>query len=375
MSKSINEVLVALRTSSGMTQEEAAKHLGISKAAVSKWECGQSMPDISLLPAIAELYSVTIDELFDRHSVVDQEIINATYLELLAIFSKDFRSGMEYVKKQARLNWSCAQMLRMLALASYAQIPSLSGFKGMSVEGEALECAQEVERLLKRSNALDPSASSIQSDCTILSRIFLWTNRSAEAVRLLERYVDEEPNLSAISLARLYEEMDRPDAAMRVLQRGLLLSLVEAEATIAALAPTASNEQIEQLAHLACNLQDDKGYVCLFPTLLPTVQLEIARRAADGRLDTDVFVALEMFVDALDTTCQAMTEPENPVVFDCVADLMWSDANDTSVETRCNATKELRDAYIETLSNDAAFVSVRDENEFEAILKRIVGKV
>ena len=73
----INEKLARLRTENELTQEEAANHLGITKAAVSKWECGQSMPDISLLPAIADLYSTSIDDLFGRVQELDKESINA----------------------------------------------------------------------------------------------------------------------------------------------------------------------------------------------------------------------------------------------------------------------------------------------------------
>ena len=76
----INEKLARLRTENELTQEEAANHLGITKAAVSKWECGQSMPDISLLPAIADLYSTSIDDLFGRVQELDKESINACLL-------------------------------------------------------------------------------------------------------------------------------------------------------------------------------------------------------------------------------------------------------------------------------------------------------
>lgn len=43
MDTRINETLARLRSESGLTQEETANHLGITKAAVSKWECGGSL--------------------------------------------------------------------------------------------------------------------------------------------------------------------------------------------------------------------------------------------------------------------------------------------------------------------------------------------
>lgn len=49
-----------------MTQEELSQQLGISAQAVSKWEQGLSSPDISLLPLIADVFHISIDELFGR---------------------------------------------------------------------------------------------------------------------------------------------------------------------------------------------------------------------------------------------------------------------------------------------------------------------
>ena len=59
----IGEFIAALRKSSGCTQQEVADRLGVSNKTVSSWETGASCPDISMLPAIAELFGVTCDEL------------------------------------------------------------------------------------------------------------------------------------------------------------------------------------------------------------------------------------------------------------------------------------------------------------------------
>ena len=54
-----------LRNRAGLTQEEMADRLGITAQSVSKWENRAAMPDITLLPSIAEIFGVTIDDLFD----------------------------------------------------------------------------------------------------------------------------------------------------------------------------------------------------------------------------------------------------------------------------------------------------------------------
>jgi transcriptional regulator with XRE-family HTH domain len=55
----------SLRLRAGLTQEQLAEKLSIGPQSVSKWENLASMPDITLLPAIAEIFGVTIDDLFD----------------------------------------------------------------------------------------------------------------------------------------------------------------------------------------------------------------------------------------------------------------------------------------------------------------------
>lgn len=66
----INEQIIFLRKQRGMTQEEVACALGVTNQAVSKWESAQCCPDIQLLPAIAELFEVTIDELMGHKAAV-----------------------------------------------------------------------------------------------------------------------------------------------------------------------------------------------------------------------------------------------------------------------------------------------------------------
>ena len=55
-----------LRKEKGMTQEEMAAELGVTAAAVSKWEKGATLPDVLMLCAIADYFGVTTDELLGR---------------------------------------------------------------------------------------------------------------------------------------------------------------------------------------------------------------------------------------------------------------------------------------------------------------------
>jgi len=61
----IGKNIVAMRKKRGLTQEQLAALIGVTAPAVSKWESGSGYPDITLVPAIARLFDVSIDELFD----------------------------------------------------------------------------------------------------------------------------------------------------------------------------------------------------------------------------------------------------------------------------------------------------------------------
>ena len=61
----IGKNIKRLRMNAGMTQEQLAERLNISGQAVSKWENDSALPDITLLPALADCFGVTIDELMD----------------------------------------------------------------------------------------------------------------------------------------------------------------------------------------------------------------------------------------------------------------------------------------------------------------------
>ena len=65
-----NEKLQELRKRKGLTQEELAEKLYVSRTAISKWESGRGYPNIESLKAIAKFFSVTVDELLSTDEVL-----------------------------------------------------------------------------------------------------------------------------------------------------------------------------------------------------------------------------------------------------------------------------------------------------------------
>ena len=65
-----NQKLQELRKQKGLTQEELAKSLYVSRTAISKWESGRGYPNIESLKMIASFFSVTVDELLSTNEVL-----------------------------------------------------------------------------------------------------------------------------------------------------------------------------------------------------------------------------------------------------------------------------------------------------------------
>ena len=73
--ESMGKRIQRLRRERGLTQEQAAEALGVTAAAVSKWETGAACPDVAMLAPLARLLRVTVDGLLDfRPALTPEEI-------------------------------------------------------------------------------------------------------------------------------------------------------------------------------------------------------------------------------------------------------------------------------------------------------------
>lgn len=75
----IGKNIIELRKSKGLTQAELAEKINYSDKAVSKWECGDSMPDVSVLKQLAELLGVTVDYLLCEDHVEAPAVQQESY--------------------------------------------------------------------------------------------------------------------------------------------------------------------------------------------------------------------------------------------------------------------------------------------------------
>ena len=94
------EKIQKLRKGAGLSQQALGERLGMSSVAVSKWERGQSQPDIPTLTRLADLFGVTLDELCGRSTVPPGADENLTVMT--RAFGRLTRQEQEQLLKVSR---------------------------------------------------------------------------------------------------------------------------------------------------------------------------------------------------------------------------------------------------------------------------------
>lgn len=125
-----------LRTEKGLTQRELAEQLYVSDKAVSKWERGQSLPDISMLMPLSELLGVTVTELLEGRRIenaeeMDREQVETILQKAIGLSEEQSKPNREQRRKNAALFMVCVLILALEAaayfLAGYEASPLVEG--------------------------------------------------------------------------------------------------------------------------------------------------------------------------------------------------------------------------------------------------------
>ena len=109
----LNENIANLRKKKDITQEELATAIGVTNQSVSKWESGQCCPDIALLPALADFFEVSIDELMGYKSAksnetlqIDSQVINRAIDDK---FAPLISAALNILREESKISTSILQ--------------------------------------------------------------------------------------------------------------------------------------------------------------------------------------------------------------------------------------------------------------------------
>ncbi|MBQ9745555.1 MAG: helix-turn-helix transcriptional regulator [Clostridia bacterium] len=102
MTIKISENIKRLRRNKNVTQEQIAEMLGVSVTAVSKWERGETYPDITMLFPLARYFGVSLDELMGYDEAKEKAEIHALRMEYREIYKKNGEKAREFIENVYR---------------------------------------------------------------------------------------------------------------------------------------------------------------------------------------------------------------------------------------------------------------------------------
>ncbi len=108
----IARIILQKRREKALTQDDLAQYMGVSKASVSKWETGQSYPDITFLPKLAAFFNISIDDLLGYEPQMSQGEIRRLYQTLAVGFGqRPFAEVLAECRENVTKYYACFPLL------------------------------------------------------------------------------------------------------------------------------------------------------------------------------------------------------------------------------------------------------------------------
>lgn len=159
----ISNVISTKRKEKNLTQDELAEYIGVTKASVSKWETGQSYPDITFLPQLAAYFNISIDELIGYLPQMTPGDIKKNYTRLANEFAtKPFKDVYEECQGIIKKYYSCFPLIfqmTVLLMNHFRLAPEKE--KQEEILNEIISLSQHIKKecedvwLAKQANSLE----------------------------------------------------------------------------------------------------------------------------------------------------------------------------------------------------------------------------
>lgn len=205
----LHQMIREYRRRQEMTQEDVANALGVAPQTISKWERAETYPDITLLPALANLFGVTTDQLLGMDQLREEHRIGKVYTQAREKLQKRDWDGAIAIYEQALRIWpNDAGILTDLAMAL-----ALSG-----------ESAQLTRAALICENVLQAQESVKEQHTARAALCYIHTKAGDhEHVLLAARLLPHQRESREVVKAHLYQQSDW-DALLFELSTGEMMS-------------------------------------------------------------------------------------------------------------------------------------------------------
>lgn len=192
-----------------LTQEDIAKFIGVSRAAVSKWEKGLSYPDITILPKLAMYFDISIDTLLGYEPQLTKERITNIYGELAEQFANQpFEQVEAQLEKLVMEYYSCYPFLMKMSVLLLNYLPQSSNEE---------KTVNNILRICERVKNNTEELQLLQEATAIEASLYLIQQKPEKVIELLGNQPTIEFNNEAI-IASALTLLQQTEQAKQVFQ-------------------------------------------------------------------------------------------------------------------------------------------------------------
>jgi len=156
---SLANMLIAKRREKGVTQDELATHVGVSKGSVSKWENGNTFPDILLLPIIAEYFDITIDQLMNHSPKLSESESVKIYTRLAEKFATEpFEDVIDECDSLVKRHYTCFPFILYIAMLYINHAEMAEGERKTQIFQMAIDLCEHTLQNCREANLLQEAA-------------------------------------------------------------------------------------------------------------------------------------------------------------------------------------------------------------------------
>lgn len=362
----IGQVITRYRRQKGVTQEELASYMGVSKASVSKWETGQSYPDITFLPQLAAYFNISVDELIGYEPQMEAADIRETYRYFCRQFAhKPFEEVYEECQEMVKKYYACFPFLFLMA---YLYLNHHMLADSSERQNEVLA---EAGRLFQRGKieCQDPGLAkeSEYGEATVL----LMQNRPAEVLELLGEKI--RPLMQDADLiAQAYLMLGNHQAAAQTKEIMLYQYLMGMLGQIPQLitAETSRPKKVEMLLDRALQLEKIFEADKLHPNSMALIYLAAAQFYIGAGEKEKTLEYLERYADMVGYFFPL--ELHGDSFFDRVEGWIEELELGNSAPRDAHLVKE---SIYQAVAENPLFAVLSGDERYEFIVKKIKGKL
>lgn len=348
------------RHKKGISQEELAQHMGVSKAAVSKWEKGLNYPEITLLPKLASYFELSIDSLMGYEPQMTKQEIRVKCRVMATLFaSGEFERTYERCLELVKEYYSCYPFLLQMAilLLNHAMLAP-----------EPRIVYEKAVELTARIRMYGDDVSDVKEAAYLESMAYVHMGEYQKALDGLDEQM--RPMLQETQLlAQSYGNLDKNDRAREVLQCSMyqnLLALIS-DSILYIQIHMADMAQIEETIDRLHNIIESYEVEHLHPQAALQAYCVIMQAYTLHGMTQESLAAMRKYVDvSLHNAFPCVLHGDD--YFDSID--TWIARFDLGNEA-LRDEKIIRQALVEAIEENTIFSTLHGNAEYEKMIKEL----